>query len=152
VRRGLIALLALAATALAVTPALAASALPTLLGNRVKGPDKLLIRPAQIVYTGDGSGILGGFDGSRGRGFGHISWTHWSRGSAFGHGADWIDDCRPDCADGTYTAHSATANAFRPRSGHFTRLTIKSSYRGRPLVTRLELVRSGRVLIYTTPR
>jgi hypothetical protein len=152
VRRALVALLAVCATAVAVAPALAAPPLPTLLGNWLKGPDKLLVRPAQIVYTGDGSGILGGLDGAKGKGFGHITWSRWSAGSAFGHGADWINDCRPDCADGTYTAHKATANAFRPRSGHFTRLTITSSYRGKPLVSRLALVKSGRILIYTTPR
>jgi hypothetical protein len=141
-----------AIVALAVAGSALASGLPTLLGNSPKGPEKLLVRPAQIIYTGDGSGILGGFDGGRGKGFGHLRWTKWTTGSAFGHGADWMDDCRPDCADGTFTAHAATVNAFRPRGGRFTRLTVKSSYRGKPLVNRLKLMKSNGVLIYEFSR
>ncbi len=147
-RRWLALLTATATIALAGS-ALAQGALPALLGNWAKGPSKLLVRPAQIIYTGDGSGVLGGFDGGRGKGFGHLSWTRWTTGSAYGHGADWIDDCRPDCADGTFTAHKATVNAFRPRGGRFTRLTILSSDRGKPLVSQMRLVQTGRSLFYT---
>jgi hypothetical protein len=148
-RRALIVALVTAAAAVLAGSALAAGALPTLLGNSVKGPSKLLVRPAQIIYTGDGSGILGGLDGGKGKGFGHLTWTRWTTGSAFGHGADWIDDCRPDCADGTFAAHKATVNAFRPRGGRFTRLTIRSSYRGKPLVSNMKLVQTGGSLFYT---
>ena len=148
-RRSLTALLVATAAVAALTgSAVAQGALPTLLGNSPKGPEKLLVRPAQIIYTGDGSGILGGFDGAPGKGFGHLRWTRWTTGSAYGHGADWIDDCRPDCAGGTFTAHAATLNAFRPRGGRFTRLTVKSSYRGKSLVNRLKLERSHGALIY----
>jgi hypothetical protein len=148
-RRALIVALVTAAAALSAGLALAAGTLPTLLGNWVKGPSRLLVRPAQIIYTGDGTGILGGFDGGKGKGFGHLTWTRWTTGSAFGHGADWIDDCRPDCAQGTYTAHKATVNAFRPSGGRFTRLTISSSYRGKPLVSHMKLVKNGGTLLYT---
>jgi hypothetical protein len=147
-RRPLVLVMTAAAIITLVGSAVAQGALPTLLGNWVKGPSKLLVRPAQIIYTGDGSGILGGFDGGKGKGFGHLTWTRWATGSAFGHGADWIDDCRPDCAGGTYTAHKATVNAFRPRGGRFTRLTITSSYRGKPLISRLKLERDHGDLFY----
>jgi hypothetical protein len=148
-RRSLTLLLVATATVTLAGSALAAGTLPRLLGNNLKGPSQLLVRPAQIIYTGDGSGILGGFDGGKGKGFGHLHWTRWTTGSAFGHGADWIDGCRPDCADGTYTGHAATVNAFAPSAGHFTRLTITSTYRGKPLVSHMKLVRSGHDLIYT---
>jgi hypothetical protein len=148
-RRLLVLLLTATATITLAGSALAQGALPTLLGNWAKGPSKLLVRPAQIIYTGDGSGILGGFDGGRDKGFGHLTWTRWTTGSAYGHGADWIDDCRPDCADGTFTAHKATVNAFRPRGGRFTRLTIRTAYRGKPLVSNMRLVQTGRSLFYT---
>lgn len=152
-RRSLIALLVATAAIAALTgSAVAQGTVPTLLGNAPEGATKLLVRPAQIVYTGDGSGILGGFDGGKGNGFGHLKWTHWTTGSAFGHGADWVNGCRPDCADGTYTAHSATVNAFRPRGGRFTRLTVKTTYRGAPLTNRLRLVDSHGVLIYEFAR
>jgi hypothetical protein len=151
-RRSLVlALVALTGTvpAMLAGSALAGGVLPTLLGNSVKGPSKLLVRPAEIIYTGDGSGILGGFDGGKGKGFGHLVWTRWTTGSAFGHGADWIDDCRPDCAGGTFTAHRATVNAFRPRRGRFTRLTISTSDRGKPLISQMKLVKRDRSLFYT---
>jgi hypothetical protein len=148
-RRSLVPVLIASATVTLAGSAAAQARLPTLLGNWVKGPSKLLVRPAEIIYTGDGSGVLGGFDGGRGKGFGHLRWTRWTTGSAFGHGADWIDDCRPDCADGTFTAHAATVNAFRPRHGRFTRLTMTSTYRGKPLVSRMKLVTSGHSLFYT---
>ncbi len=147
-RRSLALLLVATAAVLLPGSALAAGTLPRLLGNNLKGPSELLVRPAQIIYTGDGSGILGGFDGGKGKGFGHLRWTRWTTGSAFGRGADWIDDCRPDCADGTYTGHAATVNAFAPSAGHFSRLTITTTYRGKPLVSRMKLMRTHGQLIY----
>jgi hypothetical protein len=147
-RRALILVLA-ATVAVGLAGSALAQGLPTLLGNSPRGPIKLMVRPAQIIYTGDGSGALGGFDGGNGKGFGHLTWTRWTTGSAFGHGADWIDDCRPDCADGTFTAHQATVNASRPRANRFTRLTIISSYRGKRLVTHMKLVKTGGSLFYT---
>jgi hypothetical protein len=95
-RRSLILAIIGAATVVLAGSALAQGALPTLLGSWVKGPSKLLVRPAEIIYT----------------------------------------------------AHKATVNAFRARDGRFTRLTITSSSRGKPLVSHLQLERESGNFFY----
>jgi hypothetical protein len=86
-------------------------------------PDGLKIRPAFIIYTGDGSGYFGGRT-RRGR----IRWSTWSSRRAAGRGYDQIDDCTPDCARGHFAAYPVRIKLRRPRElGHhlvFTRLSI----------------------------
>ena len=53
--------------------------------------------PAQIVTAADGSGYMKG-----------ITWTNWGGPTATGSGTLEIDDCKPDCADGTFTGYPAT--------------------------------------------
>ncbi len=89
------------------------------------------VRPAHIVYTGDGSGVLGGFDGSAAGHAahpGHLTWSTWTTTRAQGSGAVWIDNCTPDCADGKFTPHAVKVVAFRPVKGRFTRLTLTYTY------------------------
>lgn len=96
----------------------------------------LQVRPAEIDYTGDGSGALGGFDGT-GRGhYGHLHWTQWTTKQATGHGAVWIDSCRPDCAAGRFRPYAVTVYATSPRGGVFRRLTLRYRYGGRRVVDR----------------
>ena len=114
--------------ALVAPVASGSTGLPTLLGD---GPHFRLIwqvKPASILYTGDGSAILGGFDGTGAAHPGHLKWLKWSTSRAAGSGAVWIDNCRPNCANGTFTARAVKVLAFRPVRGHFTRLTLR--YRG----------------------
>jgi hypothetical protein len=130
-------------------PAAARSALPRIPGNAPGGPVKLEVKPAQIIYTLDGTGILGGFDG-RGRagGFGHLHWSAWTHQSATGRGADWIDNCKPNCASGRYSPSAATVTAFRPRGGHFTRMTLRVHQGRDTFVSHIEIVLSGGRYIY----
>jgi hypothetical protein len=120
--------------------------LPRLLGD---GPDGRLtwqVRPASIAYTGDGSGILGGFDGTGARHAshpGHLTWQTWTRKQATGSGAVWADDCTPDCAEGKFTAHAVRVRAFRPVRGHFTRLTLRYRYHGKRYIDRRGIERHG---------
>jgi hypothetical protein len=93
------------------------------------------VRPAAVSYTGDNSGFLGGFDGSprwdsslgAQTHLGHFSWSTWNRRQATGTGAVWARTCwrRKPCAH-RFTAFPATARAFAPFDGHFTRLTVAS--------------------------
>lgn len=115
--RGMPALLALAMFAAGGTPAAAARTLPsvaTFLGP--PGPQSPQIRPRSIVYTGDGTGSFAGFGraGHRPK-TGRIHWSLWTAHQARGRGADWVDDCTPDCADGLFTAFPVRLRLYRPR-------------------------------------
>jgi hypothetical protein len=89
-------------------------------------------RPSAIVYSGDDSALLAG----RGSGPSRpparlsswISWRSWTSTEARGSGADWHDNCVPDCATGTYYPYADALRAYRPRrlGGYllFTRLTV----------------------------
>jgi hypothetical protein len=92
------------------------------------------VRPAQIVPTGDGSGIIGGpapwigrdpSPKSPGGQFGRIDWTSWTSSRATGVAVAWFDNGKPDEADGTYFPESVTVTATRVRGGRFTRLELR---------------------------
>ena len=127
---------------LALLPA-TALALPGVL-TQIGHGSLFTVRPAQIVYTGDGSGVLGGFSG---RGpyprFGRLSWSMWNRDQALGSGAVWLDACEPDCATGTFNPYAVKVHAFDPRAGHFTRLTLRFDYEGREVIDRRGVSKLG---------
>src|SRR5919206_4619957 len=64
----------------------------------------LRVRPAKISYTGDGTGIVGGFDGTSARHPGHLRWLSYTRRDGRARGLLWLDDCEPSCAEGTFHA------------------------------------------------
>jgi hypothetical protein len=80
-------------------------------------------RPFRIVYSGDGAALLAG----TGSTFNHLTWTSWAGGQGRGRGADWHDNCVPDCANGTYAAYPVNVIVDRPElvGGYllFTRMT-----------------------------
>lgn len=96
----------LAATASASVPSIGGEIEPAWLGN------------------GDGSVILGGFDGTgRGGNFGHIRWTTWSATKAVGWAAEWDRGVSPE---GPFRLHSTRAlrvRATHPSHGVFMRLS-----------------------------
>ena len=111
--------------------------LPTQLGS-----PGLAVRPPVVLFTGDSSGWLGGFDGqprsSQKVGwthFGHFTWTSWTSFEATGVGAAWLRTCwRPGCEKHWFTAYHATAHASLPVHGHFTKLAIVVTIGGRPTI------------------
>lgn len=105
------------------------------------------VRPAQISYTGDGTGVLGGRR-SGDRGFGRITWSSWTRRSAHGRGQIWINDCEPDCAGGSFSPRPMRVALSHPRDGKFRLLTIRYRYRGKAYVDRRTVVRQGRYWTY----
>lgn len=131
--------------------ATASSRLPKLLGDASHYRLTWQVRPASILYTGDGSGVLGGFDGSGARHAAHpgdLTWASWTTERATGSGAVWLDDCTPSCAEGTFTAHAVKVRAFRPVRGHFTRLTLRYRYHGKLYVDTRGIRRSGGSWMY----
>ncbi|HEY1687534.1 MAG TPA: hypothetical protein VGF95_01585 [Solirubrobacteraceae bacterium] len=98
---------------------------PTDLGSSTayKG---LQVEPATIVYTGDGTGLLGGANvDSRKSG---ISWTQWTASTAIGTGFNQLNNCRPSCAGGKYRGYRVKIELWRPQTLAsilvFTRMTI----------------------------
>jgi hypothetical protein len=91
----------------------------------------LRVRPATISYTGDGTGIVGGFDGTSVRRPGHLRWLSYTRRDGRARGLLWLDDCEPSCAEGTFHATPVRVHVWRARHGVFRRLTLSFRSRGR---------------------
>ncbi len=120
-----------------------AEALPGVLTQIGHGPP-FAVRPAQIIYTGDGSGILGGFTGKGPlRHFGRLHWASWTGSQARGSGAVWLDDCTPNCAQGTFHSSPVQIRAFAEQSGHFTRLTLRYTHNGKHVHDQLDVAKFG---------
>ena len=134
-----IALLIVLAAAGAV-PASAHAALPTVL---TQGTPTFEVRPAVISYTGDGTGIIGGSDGTGARNPGHLKWTRYTSRRGAATGVVWINDCDPDCAGGRFRGVKATVAVSRPARGHFRRLTLRYTYDGQRYTDRRKLARHG---------
>ena len=121
----------------------------------------MLVRPKQIVYTGDGTGFFAGH-GVAGRRPkpGKLTWSSWTSGGAQGHGDDWINDCEPFCAAGRFTQHAVTLTLFRPRTmlglRVFTRMRVHYTRGPNPFTHKstetFKLVRTGKQLFWNIPR
>jgi hypothetical protein len=112
------AFLLLAASAVAALPS-------TWTGNALR------VRPASITYTGDGSAFLAGRTTRHcrtGRCTNPLRWTSYAATAATATGADWVDDCTPDCARGKFHPTPTTVRMFRARQIHghlvFTRMRV----------------------------
>ncbi|MEA2473513.1 MAG: hypothetical protein QOE06_1428 [Thermoleophilaceae bacterium] len=107
-------------------PAASSASLPKVLTQDEAHP--FVVRPASISYTGDGTGVIGGFDGTYADDPGHLTWGKYTKNQGRATGALWLDDCDPSCAEGTFTAVPVSVHVFRPSHGRFTRLTLKYTY------------------------
>jgi hypothetical protein len=102
----------------------AAAALPGL-PSEATAPAK--VKPKELVYTGDGSGLFAGAK-KLSHSFGSLKWSSWTTTAATGSGANWLNNCKPSCAGGKYTAYPVKLAASRPKviagKDVFTRLTV----------------------------
>lgn len=143
-------IIVVACASLAALPSAAgARGLPGLLTQVKPG---FHVRPSVIVYTGDGSGLLGGPRRVHGRrfpaSFGRLGWRTWNHRYALSYGTAWLDDCNPNCAQGSFHAHRARIVADHIRGNHFTHLTISYRYHGRRITDRRVLRRFNRVYVW----
>lgn len=101
---------------------------PVFLGQPLQGKDPL-VKPSRITYTGDGTGFFagGGYASHRPR-IGRLRWQSWTATQAVAKGANWLDNCTPDCASGLRTPYSVALTLWRPRlvGGYlvFTRINV----------------------------
>ena len=70
---------------------------PAVTCARSGGSAWMKTEPTQIVTTGDGSGYVK-----------NLTWSGWGNAQAVGVGVLEVDDCIPNCAQGTFTGHPAT--------------------------------------------
>lgn len=111
--------------ALLLLPTAADARLPQVL---TQGRPEFQVRPPVISYTGDGTGLIGGFDGRSVRRPGHLHWKRYSHRRGLARGLVWLNDCRPYCARGTFHSTPVTVRVFQPRHGRFRRLTLSYRY------------------------
>lgn len=71
-------------------------------------------RPVTIDFSVDSTNIVG-----------HLSWNSWGS-AAVGHGYLGLNNCRPNCAQGTVTQVPATIDLGAVAGGHFTAMTEKA--------------------------
>jgi hypothetical protein len=126
-------LIVLTAGVLVAAPA-ASARLPSVL---TQGHPAFQVRPASISYTGDGTGFVGGLDGTGVRHLGRLGWTTYNRAQGLASGLLWLNDCLPNCAQGHFSATHVGVRVSSPRSGRFRRLTLTYDYRGHHYVDRL---------------
>lgn len=55
------------------------------------------VRPKQITTSGDGSGYVK-----------DLAWSNWGAAQATATGVMELNNCQPNCAQGTYTGYPAT--------------------------------------------
>jgi hypothetical protein len=88
-------------------------------------------RPRQLNrITGDGTAYVD-----------RIRWRRWNESQAYATGYAHVDDCVPDCADGTFSVRPTHLHAYRVRFCHaanrnvYTRLSIRGIHvGGRPVI------------------
>ena len=111
--------------------ATAAATLPRLLTEEF---GSFRVRPTQMTLSEDGSLIIAGNAAWIGRNpspqtpgsqFGHIVWTSWTATQATGSGVEWLDNCKPNCAQGTYFPQTVELAASRPAAGVYSRLILR---------------------------
>jgi hypothetical protein len=124
---------------LAVAASASAATLPGAVvgGGPPKAGKNVKVRPNQIVYTGDGSGFLAG-PGKTGRRPkpGKLKWSAWTGSAALGAGDDWLNNCEPFCAAGSFSEHAVNIKLYRPRTMLgvlvFTRMNIHYTHGPNP--------------------
>jgi hypothetical protein len=117
-----------ATAALVIVPNALAAGLPkTPTEAGPPGRGDFQVKPGSIVYTGDGSGFFAGAEKANHRA-GNLKWTSWTGSGARGSGFNWVNNCNPNCAGGTFHRFAVTLKLSRPRHVHghfiFTRMNV----------------------------
>lgn len=106
----------------------ASAALAALPGVTSEGSAPPKVKPATILYTGDGSGLFAGATKVSKTNFGSIHWSKWNKTKAAGSGGNWLNDCKPSCAGGKFHGYPVKLTLTRPKmvaGKHiFTRMTV----------------------------
>jgi hypothetical protein len=112
-----------------VAPAALAGGLPKVpTATGTPGPGFFKVKPSSITYTGDGSGFLAGHRRPHHHRAAPLKWSSWTATGASGSGDNWLDNCMPNCAAGTFHLYPVKLKLSRPRDVHghliFTRMRV----------------------------
>jgi hypothetical protein len=117
----------IAALAIAAGASAASAATPKL--PAFSGPPSKtnpVVKPSEIVYSGDGSQFFAGPKGHKRAG--KLHWTTWNGTEALGTGYQWIDNCSPSCANGKFSLYPVSLKATAPKQEKkyyiFTKLKV----------------------------
>lgn len=104
--------------------------LPTQIGPPGKGD--LNAKPTSITYTGDGSGFFAGGPKANNRAK-PLDWSSWTATGGQGSGFNWLNDCTPNCAGGTFHRFAVKLDAYSPKhlGGHLVFTRMKVTYTGK---------------------
>jgi hypothetical protein len=100
-----------------------------------------VVRPGEILLGATADVVLGGTR-RKFPYFGAIRWSSWTANVATGSGDEWVNQCVPNCAEGSYRRYPATISAYAPRGIYFSRMTIVSPTLGPPEHVRIVEVAS----------
>jgi hypothetical protein len=95
------------------------AALPTVATNNAITPGTQAVEPSAIYFSADGNGDLTG-----------ITWSSWTAHSAEGSGSINVNNCQPDCAEGTTVNVPVSVALSAPTSSsspYFTAITLTDS-------------------------
>ena len=93
-----------------------APALPTVSTNNGINPGVRAVEPSTIDLSADGNGDLNG-----------LTWSSWTAYSADGSGSFNVNNCQPNCAEGTTVDVTVSVALYAPTSGsssYFTAMTL----------------------------
>jgi hypothetical protein len=92
--------------------------------------DNPVVKPTEIVYSGDGSQFFAGKKESKRAG--KLHWTVWNGTEGLGTGYQWIDNCNPSCANGKFSLAPVSLKVYRPRheSKYYIFTRLKVTYTG----------------------
>jgi hypothetical protein len=124
-------LLSLTLLGLIMLPALSLAArMPSTAGP----PGPLTAHPRNVTFGIDSSMVLGGARHAHPtqqdlgtRAFGALHWKVWNSRQGVATGTEWIDDCRPSCAEAVYRPYKLHLHVYDPNHrGIFRRMTLRS--------------------------
>lgn len=72
-------------------------------------------KPSTIAFSRDSSNIVQ-----------HLTWSSWGPTTAAGHGTVALDNCQPNCAQGSVTQVAATVDLSSVVGGHFTAMSERA--------------------------
>lgn len=73
-------------------------------------------KPSVIDFSSDSTNIVT-----------HLTWSTWGPSTAIGNGQLGLNNCQPNCAQGTVTQVPVTIDLSAVVSGHFTAMTEKAT-------------------------